>query len=911
MKQTLDWNAYLDTAAQAVAEGIVMLKNENHVLPLKPDGEVAVFGRMQLHYYKSGTGSGGMVNVSKVVGIVDGLQDKDIRINTELLDIYRKWDEEHPLKKANGWATEVWSQEEMPLTENVAVSAAKTSDTAICIIARTAGEEQDNFDGEGSYRLYREESEMLKTVRKHFKQMIVLLNVANLIDLTEIEAVCPDALLYVWQGGMTGGTGTAMVLTGEVSPSGKLPDTAAYTLADYPSDADFGNSERNFYTEDIYVGYRYFETFAKDKVRYPFGFGLSYTTFRLEKVSAELSEGIVTIRTKVTNTGECSGKEVVQIYCEAPQGKLGKPLRVLCGFQKTKCLAPNKSEIVSISFDLDVVASFDDAGITDFHFCELLEQGDYHFYVGTDVRSAEDYFVVNVFEDMPRRSCHSAMAPVLPFERIKPQITENGIVIAREPVPQKQYDDEQRRMDAIPKELPYTGNKGIVLKEVRDGKASMDEFIAQLSKEELSWIVRGEGMGSPKGTPGTAAVFGGITESLKAYGIPCSCCDDGPSGLRLDSGVKAFSLPIGTLLASTFNPDLLETLFAFTGLEMQTNQVDILLGPGMNIHRHPRNGRNFEYFSEDPLLTGKMGAAVLRGLQKTGVTGTIKHFCGNNQETNRRFCDNCMSERALREIYLKGFEIAVREGNADSIMTTYGLVNGTWTSMSYDLNTGILRDEWNYTGFTMTDWWANLDDADGKPIFPDFAKIVRAQNDIYMVCEDTQNDESNYAAALENGSLTVAELQRSAANLCRFLMYSSAMRRMLGEDEIPEVIGKPEDPEDLGRPIPFYPMTPDVTIPVSSICTEDGKRNNFVLGPSLKGVFEFSVTASAKTDAKLSIYALGSHFVTFEWKAGSQSVTYKTEGYMFSPYVISKLYVYGDLQLEDIQIKYLHDVPRQ
>lgn len=909
MKPTLDWNAYLETAAQAVSEGIVMLKNENRVLPLKNGSNVAVFGRMQLHYYKSGTGSGGMVNVHHVVGINEGLQNAGIHLNAMLLNEYTQWDSEHPIVQAEGWGGEAWSQAEMPLSEATAKKAAAESEYAICIIGRTAGEEQDNFDGEGSYRLYREEAEMLKTVRRHFSKMIVLLNVGNLMDMEEIETVCPDAILYVWHGGMTGGTGTAKVLTGEISPSGKLPDTIAYTLADYPSDANFGNPERNFYTEDIYVGYRYFETFAKEKVRYPFGFGLSYTTFALETVSTKLSEGIVSIQTKVTNTGEYSGKEVVQVYCEAPQGKLGKPSRILCGFQKTKCLSPNESEFITISFDLDTVASFDDKGATDFQFSEILEKGDYHFYIGTDVRSASECFVENVIKDMPRRICHSALAPVLPFQRIKPQVSEQGITISYEPVPQRTYNESERILSALPKEFPYTGNKGIQLKDVRDGKSSMEDFIAQLSKEELCWIIRGEGMGSPKCTAGTAAVFGGITTELKSYGIPCSCCDDGPSGLRLDSGVKAFSLPIGTLLAATFNPDLSEKLFEFTGLEMRTNQIDILLGPGMNIHRHPRNGRNFEYFSEDPLLTGKMGAAVLRGLQKAGVTGTIKHFCGNNQETNRRFCDNCMSERALREIYLKGFEIAVREGNADSIMTTYGLVNGTWTSMSYDLNTVILRDEWNYTGFTMTDWWANLGMKNGQPYMPDYAAIVRAQNDIYMVCADTKKDESNLSESLENGTLSIGELQRSAMNLCRFLMKSSAMRRMLGEDDTPAIIGKPNDSEELDRPIPFYPMSPDVSIPVSSISTEDGKRNNFVLGPTKVGVFEFSVTASSKTDAKLTLYVLGSHCATFHWKAGNQSVTYSKELMMFSPFVISKLYIYGDIQPENITIRYLREQP--
>lgn len=911
MKQILDWNAYLNTAAQTVAEGIVMLKNENHVLPLNLRDEIAVFGRMQLHYYKSGTGSGGMVNVHRVVSILDGLTEAGVPINKQLLKIYQEWDTEHPESKANGWGSEAWSQDEMPLTDEIAENAAKTSKTAICIIGRTAGEEQDNFDGEGSYRLTKVEREMLQTVRRHFDRTVVLLNVGNIIDMTDIESARPDAILYVWQGGMTGGIGTASVLIGNVSPSGKLPDTIAASLADYPSDAHFGNPKRNFYVEDIYIGYRYFETFASQTVRYPFGFGLSYTTFSIEKVRAELAVGIVTIEIKVTNTGDFSGKEVVQVYCEAPQGKLGKPARVLCGFQKTKCLSPNESVIVTISFDLDVIASFDDAGATDFPFCEILEKGDYHFYVGEDVRSAKDFFMVNVFEDMPRRIYRSAMAPVLPFDRIKPRVTENGITQTYEPVPQMQYDEAQRRIDRLPAEIPYTGNKGIKLVDVREKRASMRDFIAQLSVDDLLCIVRGEGMGTPKVTAGTAAAFGGITDALAAFGIPCACCDDGPSGLRLDSGTKAFSLPIGTLLAATFNPTLVRELFGFTGLEMRTNNVDVLLGPGMNIHRHPRNGRNFEYFSEDPLLTGKMGAAVLLGLKDSDTSGTIKHFCGNNQETNRHFCDNNISERALREIYLRGFEIAVREGGADSIMTTYGGVNGQWTAGSYDLNTLILRDEWGFSGFTMSDWWANINQRGGSPNHENLAAMVRAQNDIYMVCANTTKEQGNLRESLDNGSLTIGELQRNAANLCAFLMHSPAMDRLLGKAEIPEIINQPADIEDPHLPIVYYDVETEFSLPISSLCMEDGKRNVFSLCLKNLGAYEVSATAESASESGLSLIVLGSHAASFAWDKQEGKCTKSKKILLFSNYTIMRLYLHGNLSLSDLKFTFLYPINPQ
>ena len=256
MKRTLDWNKYLEKAAETVAEGIVMLKNDNNALPLEKNSVVSVFGRIQLHYYKSGTGSGGMVNVSTVTGIVDGLIEAGVAVNEELLDIYRKWDEQNPYDLGTGWGAEPWSQKEMPLDDDIVKNAAEKSETAIVIIGRTAGEEMDARAEEGSYLLTALEMDMLRKVRADFKKVIVLLNVGGLIDMSFVDSCQPDAVLYVWQGGMTGGTGTAAVLTGKTSPSGKLPDTIAYNVSDYPSDPYFGNRERNFYSEDIYVGYR-------------------------------------------------------------------------------------------------------------------------------------------------------------------------------------------------------------------------------------------------------------------------------------------------------------------------------------------------------------------------------------------------------------------------------------------------------------------------------------------------------------------------------------------------------------------------------------------------------------------------------------------------------------------------------
>jgi len=706
MERILDWNKYLDTAAKMVSEGIVMLKNDNNALPLDTDKEVAVFGRIQFHYYKSGTGSGGMVNVTKVVNILDGLIDNGIKVNEKLLGTYRKWDKENPFDLGEGWGGEPWSQKEMPLDEGLVKETAKSCETAIVIIGRTAGEEQDNRLEAGSYLLSDDEIAMLTVVRKHFKKVVLLLNVGNIIDMTDINRIAPDSVLYVWQGGMTGGKGTADVLTGKVSPSGKLPDTIAYKASDYPSDANFGREKnRDIYAEDIYVGYRYFETFAKEKVLYPFGFGLSYTGFEIKTEKAEITEGAVKLSVSVKNIGSYKGKEVIEVYCEAPQGRLGKAARVLCGFEKTRELVPQEEQVVEIAVDIAKLASYDDSGVTGNKSCYVLEAGEYKFYVGSDVRSAEYACSFEQGEDLVTERLTQSLAPVESFERIKPVCEGGAFSIGREAVPVSEVDESARRLEKLPKEIAYTGDKGIKLWDVKNGKNTMDGFIAQLSDYDLSCIIRGEGMGSPRVTAGTASAFGGVSENLNGFGIPAGCCSDGPSGMRLDCGTKAFSLPNGTMIASSFNKELTSELFAFMGLEMAANKVDCLLGPGMNIHRHPLNGRNFEYFSEDPFLTGKMAAAELKGMAGAGVTGTIKHFCANNRETNRHFIDSVVSERALREIYLKGFEIAVKEGGASSVMTTYGRVNGLWTAGNFDLNTVILREEWGFKGFTMTDWW--------------------------------------------------------------------------------------------------------------------------------------------------------------------------------------------------------------
>lgn len=896
MERILDWNKYLDTAAKMVSEGIVMLKNENNALPLDADKEVAVFGRIQFHYYKSGTGSGGMVNVTKVVNILDGLIDNGVKVNEKLLDTYRKWDRENPFDLGEGWGGEPWSQKEMPLDEGLVKETAKSCETAIVIIGRTAGEEQDNRLEAGSYLLSDDEIEMLTVVRKHFKKVVLLLNVGNIIDMTDINRIAPDSVLYVWQGGMTGGKGTADVLTGKVSPSGKLPDTIAYKASDYPSDANFGREEnRDIYAEDIYVGYRYFETFAKDKVLYPFGFGLSYTGFEIKTEKAEITEGAVKLSVSVKNIGSYKGKEVIEVYCEAPQGRLGKAARVLCGFEKTRELVPQEEQVVEIAVDIAKLASYDDSGVTGNKSCYVLEAGEYKFYVGSDVRSAEYACSFEQGEDLVTERLTQSLAPVESFERIKPVCEGGAFSIGREAVPVSEVDESARRLEKLPKEIAYTGDKGIKLWDVKNGKNTMDGFIAQLSDYDLSCIIRGEGMGSPRVTAGTASAFGGVSENLNGFGIPAGCCSDGPSGMRLDCGTKAFSLPNGTMIASSFNKELTSELFAFMGLEMAANKVDCLLGPGMNIHRHPLNGRNFEYFSEDPFLTGKMAAAELKGMAGAGVTGTIKHFCANNRETNRHFIDSVVSERALREIYLKGFEIAVKEGGASSVMTTYGRVNGLWTAGNFDLNTVILREEWGFKGFTMTDWWANINVRGKEPDKTDFAAMARAQNDVYMVCPDGEKNDDNTLAALENGGIEKCELQRNAANICGFLLHTNALKRAEGIGDTVKVINREDEEQEDDKPVQFYKVDRDITLDLSDVDTKKGTSYSFALDLSNFGIYRVIVTASSAqselAQIPMTLFSMGTAVGTFTFNGtGGKAVSMEKETPMFSRFTTFRIY---------------------
>ncbi len=779
---------------ELISEGSVLLKNEN-VLPLKKGEKVAVFGRCQINTYFSGMGSGGLVNRSYQVNMIDGLKAADhVVVDPIVEEVYRKWVEENPYDDGNQiWAQEPWSQKEMPFTD-LAQQAAKRNDKAIVVIGRTAGEDKDAAYKPGSYLLTTAEKAMLTKVAAAFENVIVVFNIAATMDMSFLEDPCYHghlkAALHVWHGGQETGNGIADVLCGIQVPSGKLPDVISYHINDHYSTRHFGHEFTNHYVEDIYVGYRYLETFCPNRVQFPFGHGLSYTTFAIAagKAVKDVHTGNVVFDVTVKNTGETyTAKEVVQVYVEAPQGKLGKPARVLAAFQKTKALVPG--EEVTLHFEIPEYnyASYDDSKATEYPYAYVLEAGTYHFHVGSSSRATSEVeFAAGAYEVQETilvQQLEQVLAPAESFERIRPVEKNGKMVVGKEMVPAEEYDLSARIAARLPEETAITGDRGWKLQDAVDGKCTWKEFIAQLELEELAMLVRVEGMANPKVTPGTGGAFAGVSDRLLYYGIPLVCGSDGPNGVRMDNGSYATQTPIGGLLASSWNEELVADMFERIGEECKKEEIDILFGPGMNLHRTPLNGRNFEYFSEDPYLNGKIAAAYARGIHRSGAFCSLKHFAGNSQEDNRHYVDCVVSERALREIYLKGFEIAVKEGKAGVVMTAYCPINGHWTATNYDLTTTVLRGEWGFEGVAITDWWAKLNHVvdRGIPNVTDTASMIRAQNDFYCVIENYGAERNaNHDNTLEEyakGNLTLGELQRSAENICRFVTRTFAFQR--------------------------------------------------------------------------------------------------------------------------------------
>ncbi len=750
---------------EAAAAGAVLL--ENRVLPLEKGTRVSVFGRVQLDHFYTGYGSGGDVNSPYSVSLAEGLRScEDLQLNEELVSIYENWVQKHPADHGT-WGLWPRFHPEMPLDPAVAAQARAVSDQAVIILGRSSGEDRENTLTEGSYYLTKEEKHLLKTVTAQFPQAVLLLNIGCMMDLSFLEEYSFGAVLLLWQGGMESGNAAADLLCGRQYPSGRLTDTVAKRYEDHPSADHFGHRHVNEYREDIYVGYRWFETFGQDKVRYPFGYGLSYTTFAVQ--TQPVSE--LSFRVRVTNTGSRSGKYAALLFVRKPCGVLGNPARELVAFGKTRELAPGETQELTLNVTRYQLCSYDDSGLTGHKSCYVLQEGTYRFYCGSDVRSAEPVGQLTVDTLTVLKQHRESAAPEKPFPILANQ---EGIPVQRM-ASSRTKDLKQLILQQLPEATALTGDKGWKLRDVKNGTVSLDTFVAQLSKTELEAISRGAYiMEHPLGARGNAGIFGGVTESLRRKGIPPVTTTDGPSGIRLYDSCSL--LPIGTLLGCSFDTELVQRIYTAVGREMAVRGSDVLLAPGMNIHRNPLCGRNFEYFSEDPYLTGRMAAAVVRGVQETGLSACPKHFACNNQELGRKKNDSVLSERALREIYLKGFEICVKQAEPKNLMTSYNKINGIWGHYHYDLVKTILRDEWGYAGNVMTDWWMQYAPSPEFPELSGNAYRVRSRVDLLMpggrnpLAKKEKPDGTLLATYGKDSGITLGEMQEAARNILRCVM---------------------------------------------------------------------------------------------------------------------------------------------
>lgn len=718
---------------EILTEGMVLLKNEGAVLPLKSTDRIAVFGSSCVYTGKTTDGfqigGGGSSAVKPEYTPVDLLTALDSAEKAGEISVYK------PL--ADAYRNDISYVPD----EQMYADARAATDKAIMIFTRYATEGDDRTPEKGDWYLSDDEVTMMKKLSSLYEEVIVLVNTGGAIDTSwavgEVEGIDVEAVMLVWYPGSEGGNAMVDLLLGRANPSGKLTSTFAANITDYPSDEGFDTYEYTDYTEDIYVGYRYFTTFDK-KVNYPFGFGLSYTDFSLTNATTTADDTNINVTVTVTNTGRVAGKEVVQVYYGAPRlaegSLLGNPRAELAGFAKTALLAPGESELVSIAFPIADMASFDDMGATgeENRSAFVLEKGDYKIYVGTDVNNALEHRcgTYSVTETKKLKQLHAYVAPTALDKRLR----DDG---SYELLPTDVTDTATKPIAAetatrTTPEVLLTG------RDVLAGEASVDAFLAQMDNNELVTFVEGH-----DGRVDFCCGSIGATKDVNdKYILPEIQTSDGPGGLR--TGRKATAWGCETLVGCTWDPTLAMEMGEGIADEALISYLDVWLAPGINLHRHPLCGRNFEYYSEDPLLSGKMAASAVRGAQSKGIYACIKHFAANEKEYNRNQNDSRVSQRALREMYLKPFEICIKEASPRFVMSSYNYLNGHEVAERHDLLTGILREEWGFDGVVTTDWYNDSD-----PV-----KELRAGVNVKMPF----GYPSKVLAALESGELTRAEL---------------------------------------------------------------------------------------------------------------------------------------------------------
>lgn len=755
---------HIDLSREAACEGMVLLKNDGGVLPFAKGQKLAVFGKAQADYVKGGGGSGD-VSTPYIRSLQDGFAEKQaegkVDVFAPLTEYYYNYVQEQYAAKAQpGWLAEP----ELP--EALLRSAREFTDMAVIVISRYSKEAADRTGApnDGDFYLSIPEETMVKSVLSAFDKVVVILNTGGMMDTLWFKdnAKIPAALL-AWQAGMVGGLAMADILCGDVCPSGRLTDTFAVDFDAYPSSANFNESDLYVeYDDDIFVGYRYFETIpgAARKVCYPFGYGLSYTQFSIANAKLAAGESFA-LTADVTNTGACAGKQVVQLYCQAPQGKLGKASRVLVGFAKTKLLAPGETEQITINFTQQDLASFDDNGLVAAN-AYVLEAGEYRFWLGENVRDAAciaDTYAVA--EDRIVEQLTAKCEPKNLTRRLKADGTyeETGMPKA-EREPYGFYKDPLLPVSGLatpPQEACWKiqrDSRNIPIRpqlmDVWKGKITLDDLVGELSDQEMIHLCCGQPNRGPANTFGWG--------NLPNFGVPNAMTADGPAGLRFRPfiNVKTTAFPCATLLACTWNTDLVYRVGEAGAREVKENGIGTWLTPATNIHRSPLCGRNFEYYSEDPLLSGRMAAAMTKGIQSMGIAVSLKHFVCNNKEVNRKNSDSIVSQRALREIYLKPFEICVKEADPWTIMSSYNLMNGVHTSSNRELLTDILRGEWGFNGVVTSDWYT----------YERQYKEIAAGNDIKM---GTGMPEHTYQMVLE-GKLSRKDLRTSAKRVLELIL---------------------------------------------------------------------------------------------------------------------------------------------
>ena len=803
----------LRIAYEAACEGIVLLKNDG-ALPLK-NKKVALYGPGASMTIKGGTGSG-EVNERHSVTILEGMENRGFQITTKawIGEFERQYAiaqalyKEEKKKRVNIFKMETIMQMlfdnfrapvGMPITDGDV--AASDTDSCVYVISRQAGEGGDRKAEKGDYYLTDDEIAAIRFCAEKYEHFVLVINCGSAMDMGFVQEIPSiNAILYICQLGTEGGHAVADILSGAVTPSGKLTDTWAKQYSDIPFADQFsylnGDLKEEYYREGIYVGYRYFDSFHVEPA-YPFGFGMSYTDFAVRSAGVSAEGTAISVRAAVTNLGKTySGKEVAQLYVSAPNGKLHKEYQSLAAFGKTEILAPGQRQELELRFDLKSLASYRESD-----GCYVLEAGEYLLRLGNSSRNT---VVVGVLE--LDRECivsrHSHVCPLRePLEELTAPLREAEAVA--DGVPSLYI--ETRNVETV----EYTYETPEVCGDARV-KAVMDK----LSLSEMVEIVVGIGMFGGETRFNLPGSVGNTTSKFWDRGLVNVTLCDGPAGLRIQkrSGVNAkgkvkpidmamsifdafpgfvkkmmmadpqkdtilyqytTAFPVAAALAQTWNEDLLYKVGSAVFREMREYGCTYWLAPAINIHRNPLCGRNFEYFSEDPRLSGLLASAITRGIQQEeGFYVTVKHYACNNQEDNRNFVSSNLSERALREIYLRGFEICVREGGAKSVMTSYNRVNGVYTPNSYDLCTKLLRNEWGFDGVVMTDWFStNKGQADT-------AMCMAAGNDLIMPGGGTFR--KSILAGVKSGKISEDDVRRCCANVIKSILNSAIQREYIG-----------------------------------------------------------------------------------------------------------------------------------